>query len=485
MQWEGDWFTSFGAVSVQPSQPTTGLPNWTINLENSSGKVIASTTTDAQGNYGFTNVAAGTYTVAEVPQTGWTQFAPASGTYTITVTSDEVISGLNFGNSENTPAPTDPGPVFQSSYGNDPTAQVGQLYTYTAFATDADHDQITYSLGLCAARHDHRPRSLGVIDWTPTADRSRLPERRHRGQRRQRQYRHPVLYDRRLTGRLAAGDHDHGLAAPATPTTRIRTRSPPSRPIIIPVTFSLAAGDPSGMTISAAGLLDLASARAGHLSAGSRSTPPTARTAWAPRPFTLQSCPTPDGGTLTVHVRAPARRSCSGRTTSTKPSPPTPPTTRSPTAWPSPAPLRHDASSPPPASSPGRPRRSARHQHGDHHRLRRIRRLDPDLPPCPSSPRNPTSPPRSPRTPPQYAIVGDLYRYNLTPPTLGNSPWSGRSNAGPAGMVLDPNTNTLIWTPTPDQAGDADGDRRCARRPGRDRANRRTRSTSWRPTCRR
>ena len=40
-----------------PTQPTIGLPDWTINLENSSGTVIASTTTDAQGNYSFTNVA--------------------------------------------------------------------------------------------------------------------------------------------------------------------------------------------------------------------------------------------------------------------------------------------------------------------------------------------------------------------------------------------------------------------------------------------
>ena len=66
----------FGAIPIPPSQPTTGLPNWPINLENSGGTVIASTTTDARGNYSFTNVAAGTYTVAEVPQSGWTQFAP-------------------------------------------------------------------------------------------------------------------------------------------------------------------------------------------------------------------------------------------------------------------------------------------------------------------------------------------------------------------------------------------------------------------------
>ena len=58
--------------------------------------------------------------------------------------------------------------MFQSSPGNDPTAQVGQLYTYTAFATDADHDQITYSLGLAPAGMIIDPVT-GVIDWTPAA----------------------------------------------------------------------------------------------------------------------------------------------------------------------------------------------------------------------------------------------------------------------------------------------------------------------------
>ena len=50
----------------------------------------------------------------------------------------------------------------------DTNATVGEHYTYTAVAPDADHDQITYSLGLAPAGMVIDP-TLGVIDWTPTA----------------------------------------------------------------------------------------------------------------------------------------------------------------------------------------------------------------------------------------------------------------------------------------------------------------------------
>ena len=56
-------------------------------------------------------------------------------------------------------------------------------------------------------------------------------------------------------------------------------------------------------------------------------------------------------------------------------------------------------------------------------------------------------PPTITSTPPLYAVVGDLYRYNLTATDPGNCPLTWTLNAGPTGMVLDPNTNSLIWTP--------------------------------------
>ena len=122
-------------------------------------------------------------------------FAASPGTYSVTVTSDQVVAGLDFGNSQNNPPTVDPGPVFSSSYLGDTNATVGQKYTYTAVAADTDHDQITYSLGLAQPGMVIDP-TLGVLDWTPTANRGRLPERGHRGHGQQRQHRDPVLHHR-------------------------------------------------------------------------------------------------------------------------------------------------------------------------------------------------------------------------------------------------------------------------------------------------
>jgi hypothetical protein len=74
-----------------------GLPNWTIKLYNSAGVVIATTTTDASGDYSFCDLGPGCYTVKEVQQTGWirTSLPPS---YTVTPTSGTNITGLTFGN---------------------------------------------------------------------------------------------------------------------------------------------------------------------------------------------------------------------------------------------------------------------------------------------------------------------------------------------------------------------------------------------------
>jgi hypothetical protein len=71
-----------------------GLAGWTINLSGGAG---STTTTDADGRYAFGGLAPGTYTVSETPQSGWRQAAPASGTYTITVTSGQNATA-DFGN---------------------------------------------------------------------------------------------------------------------------------------------------------------------------------------------------------------------------------------------------------------------------------------------------------------------------------------------------------------------------------------------------
>ena len=74
-----------------------GLGNWTIQLDlGANGTVDATTTTDASGNYSFTNLGPGVYRVREVQQAGWVQTTanPAD----VTAVSGQLVVGLNFGN---------------------------------------------------------------------------------------------------------------------------------------------------------------------------------------------------------------------------------------------------------------------------------------------------------------------------------------------------------------------------------------------------
>jgi len=80
-----------------------GLPGWTINLLY-GGKVVASTTTDAEGRYSFKldadhlPIGPGTYQVQEVNQAGWVQ-SQAPGPITVPVGAGNAVYGGNdFGN---------------------------------------------------------------------------------------------------------------------------------------------------------------------------------------------------------------------------------------------------------------------------------------------------------------------------------------------------------------------------------------------------
>ena len=63
-----------GTVTVGTTN--SGLTNWCIQL---TGTVTATVLTDASGNYTFSGLPDGTYTVCEVVQSGWQQTFPGSG----------------------------------------------------------------------------------------------------------------------------------------------------------------------------------------------------------------------------------------------------------------------------------------------------------------------------------------------------------------------------------------------------------------------
>jgi hypothetical protein len=79
-----------------------GIGNWIVML---SGPVNASAVTDAAGNYSFTGLPAGTYTVCESQRYGWSQTGPLTESactsgygYTIVITAGQVLTLLDFGN---------------------------------------------------------------------------------------------------------------------------------------------------------------------------------------------------------------------------------------------------------------------------------------------------------------------------------------------------------------------------------------------------
>ncbi|MFA6609153.1 MAG: SdrD B-like domain-containing protein, partial [Candidatus Paceibacterota bacterium] len=83
-----------------------GLPNWTINL---TGSATITAVTDGKGNYCFTGLKPGTYTVSEVNQALWHQTTPhPTGTYTITLAADENLFNQNFGNQHDLECVTPP-----------------------------------------------------------------------------------------------------------------------------------------------------------------------------------------------------------------------------------------------------------------------------------------------------------------------------------------------------------------------------------------
>jgi hypothetical protein len=81
-----------------------GLSGWTVDLEDSSGNVLASTLTDSNGNYSFTDVGGGSYQIAEVVPTGWVQTQPLYPTnYSFTTKSGLNLSALVFGDHASPP----------------------------------------------------------------------------------------------------------------------------------------------------------------------------------------------------------------------------------------------------------------------------------------------------------------------------------------------------------------------------------------------
>ena len=157
--------------SKEPVRAWLGIPNWTVYLDqNQNGRLDPgeqSTMTDSEGNYSFPNLAPGTYTVAEEPQTWLGPNDSSHADLRDHVESGQVVTGIDFGNQPSTGSLPNRPPSFTST--PPPTALVGQPLIYRASATDPDGDPLTYDLVVRPAGMAVDP-TTGVVVWTPTPD---------------------------------------------------------------------------------------------------------------------------------------------------------------------------------------------------------------------------------------------------------------------------------------------------------------------------
>jgi uncharacterized repeat protein (TIGR01451 family) len=83
-----------GNGQQDPGEP--GLAGWVIEVKDANGNIIGYAVTDANGKYCIVVPSPGQYTVSEQQQAGWTQTAPTTGSYAVTV--PPAHTNLNFGN---------------------------------------------------------------------------------------------------------------------------------------------------------------------------------------------------------------------------------------------------------------------------------------------------------------------------------------------------------------------------------------------------
>lgn len=117
-----------------------GLPGWTFVLSAARGRKERKTTTDAAGNFQFTGLPPGEYTLREVRQPGWVQTFPKAAALSLSLSDRSLV--VNFGNRpcdedmaryDRTgklilPSDADPAAPPTDENGNDLTGNVGDLY---------------------------------------------------------------------------------------------------------------------------------------------------------------------------------------------------------------------------------------------------------------------------------------------------------------------------------------------------------------------
>lgn len=120
------------------------------------------------GEYRFTGLQPGTYTVREVVPRGYTQTFPgvtAAGEYEVTLGAGQTVGDRNFGNTLSG-STANRAPAFISTA--PANAVAGQRFRYNATAADPDGDSLTYDL-LQAPAGMAVDAQRGVVVWQPAS----------------------------------------------------------------------------------------------------------------------------------------------------------------------------------------------------------------------------------------------------------------------------------------------------------------------------
>jgi subtilisin-like proprotein convertase family protein len=137
---------------------TTGtLTAWSVIITTAEPTAVS----DSDGSYVLTDVPAGAQTVRRVLQSGYTATQPSSGSYAVTMTSDDTIIGRDFGQTQ-APLP----PKVTAVTIDDGTGQRSQVRSVTLTLSAAIPQWPTNKADAFALRrlHDNAPVTLQVAE---------------------------------------------------------------------------------------------------------------------------------------------------------------------------------------------------------------------------------------------------------------------------------------------------------------------------------
>ena len=124
-------------VADTVAQDSGTLNSWSLQI--SSGADF-STTTDANGNYEFVNVSPGEHHIRELTPDNYTETAPTSGVYDVSISDGSNVSGLNFAN-----APAVPPPVL-GDFNRNGVRDAGDISAAMMALTNLDEYLATYGV---------------------------------------------------------------------------------------------------------------------------------------------------------------------------------------------------------------------------------------------------------------------------------------------------------------------------------------------------